>query len=71
MESELRHEEKSTKSATAAKAKSELSSLLTINGGSSSIGFALYEVAEPLRRLLDRKVDRIGLSGTNLVIERS
>ena len=41
-------------------------SLLTINSGSSSIKFALYEVDEPLRRRLDGKVDRIGLSGTNL-----
>ncbi len=40
--------------------------LLIINGGSSSIRFALYEHAEPLRRLLGGKVDRVGLSGTNL-----
>jgi acetate kinase len=41
-------------------------SLLTINGGSSSIRFALFDIGEPLQRLLDGKVDRIGLSGTNL-----
>ena len=41
-------------------------SILTINGGSSSIKFALYQVGEPLRRGLYGKVDRIGLSGTNL-----
>src|SRR5450755_1274554 len=41
-------------------------SLLTINGGSSSIRFALYDEGKPLRRRLDGKVDRIGLSGTNL-----
>jgi acetate kinase len=40
------------------------SSVLTINGGSSSIRFALYEAGEPLRRRLVGKVDRIGLSGT-------
>jgi len=40
--------------------------ILTINGGSSSIKFALYEVGEPLKRGLHGKVDRIGLSGTNL-----
>jgi len=40
--------------------------ILTINGGSSSIKFALYQVDEPLRRGLYGKVDRIGLSGTNL-----
>jgi acetate kinase len=41
-------------------------SVLTINGGSSSIKFALYELDEPLKRRLYGKVDRIGLSGTNL-----
>ena len=41
-------------------------SVLTINGGSSSIKFALYEVGKPLKRELYGKVDRIGLSGTNL-----
>ena len=40
--------------------------LLTINGGSSSIKFAMYEVGETLMRGLQGKVDRIGLSGTNL-----
>ena len=40
--------------------------LLTINGGSSSIKFALYQVGKPLKRGLYGKVDRIGLSGTNL-----
>jgi acetate kinase len=40
--------------------------ILTINGGSSSIKFALYHVEEPLKRGLYGKVDRIGLSGTNL-----
>src|ERR1039458_900091 len=36
--------------------------ILTINGGSSSIKFALYQVEEPLKRGLYGKVDRIGLS---------
>jgi acetate kinase len=40
--------------------------ILTINGGSSSIKFAQYRVDEPLQRGLYGKVDRIGLSGTNL-----
>jgi acetate kinase len=40
--------------------------ILTINGGSSSIKFALYQVGEPLKRNLSGKIDRIGLSGTNL-----
>jgi acetate kinase len=42
------------------------SSVLTINGGSSSIKFTLYQVGEPLKRKLYGKIDRIGLSGTNL-----
>ena len=46
-------------------------SLLTINGGSSSIRFALYDEGEPSRRLLDGKVDRIGLAGTNLTFKDS
>jgi acetate kinase len=41
-------------------------SVLIINGGSSSIKFALYEAAEPPKPGLHGKVDRIGLSGTNL-----
>lgn len=41
-------------------------SLLTINGGSSSIKFALYRVGGPLERGLFGKFDRIGTSGTNL-----
>ncbi|MFZ1072190.1 MAG: acetate/propionate family kinase, partial [Verrucomicrobiia bacterium] len=40
--------------------------ILTLNGGSSSIRFALYQVEEPLKPGLCGKVDRIGLSGTNL-----
>lgn len=40
--------------------------ILTINGGSSSIKFALYQTGEPLKRGLYGKVDRIGLPGTNL-----
>lgn len=40
--------------------------ILTINGGSSSIKFALYEVGEPLKRELHGKIDRIGLSDTIL-----
>ncbi|NQV23201.1 MAG: acetate/propionate family kinase [Rhodopirellula sp.] len=40
--------------------------ILTINGGSSSIRFALYESGEPLDRRLSGMIDRIGLSGTQL-----
>jgi len=41
--------------------------VLTINGGSSSIKFALYQ-AGGRRPQLAGKVDRIGLSGTNLAV---
>ena len=40
--------------------------ILTINGGSSSIKFALYQTGDPLKRGLYGKVDRIGLPGTIL-----
>jgi acetate kinase len=46
-------------------------SVLTINGGSSSIKFALYAAGEPLTRGLHGTVDRIGLSGTNLTFQDS
>ena len=57
--------------AKAVGASRETRSLLTINGGSSSIRFALYEEGEPLRLLLNGKVDRVGLSGTNLSFKDS
>ena len=40
--------------------------VLTINGGSSSIKFALYQSGDPPRRGLQGKIDRIGLPGTSL-----
>jgi len=40
--------------------------ILAINGGSSSIKFALYRAGEPLKQTLLGKIDRIGLPGTNL-----
>jgi acetate kinase len=40
--------------------------ILTINGGSSSIKFALFQAGESLARKLHGKVDRIGLPDTNL-----
>ncbi len=46
-------------------------SVLSINGGSSSIKFVLYQAEEPLERKLSGKVDRIGLSGTNLTFHDS
>jgi len=43
--------------------------ILTINGGSSSIKFALYQAGEPLKRELYGTIDRIGLSGTSLTFK--
>ena len=40
--------------------------LLAVNGGSSSIRFALFECGGRIARILDGKVDRIGLPGTRL-----
>jgi len=45
--------------------------VLTINGGSSSIKFALFEAVGLLGRILDGNVDRVGLSGTNLTFRDS
>jgi acetate kinase len=42
--------------------------VLTINGGSSSIRFACYEVSMAPAQLLDGKIDRIGLPGTSLAV---
>jgi len=42
--------------------------VLTVNGGSSSIRFAVFEADEAPPRLLSGKVDRIGLSGTSLTV---
>jgi acetate kinase len=40
--------------------------ILTINGGSSSIKFALFTAADPPRRTLQAQIERIGESGTQL-----
>jgi acetate kinase len=44
-------------------------SILTINGGSSSIKFALFEAGEPLRRILGGELERIGLPQTVLKVK--
>ena len=41
--------------------KTSVPSILTINGGSSSIKFALFEAGASLRRILDGAIERIGL----------
>jgi acetate kinase len=45
---------------------SEQTCILTINGGSSSIKFALYKAGETPARLLQGEIDRIGLKDTTL-----
>jgi acetate kinase len=45
--------------------------VLTINSGSSSIKFALYQTGEPLEQNFHGSVDRIGLPGTNLTFSDS
>jgi acetate kinase len=35
--------------------------ILTINGGSSSIKFALFEASDSLQRIMEGGIDRIGL----------
>src|ERR1039458_2723077 len=42
--------------------------ILTVNGGSSSIKFALYRADSPTTRLLSGKIERIGLPKPTLTI---
>jgi len=43
--------------------------VLTINGGSSSIKFALFEAGEPLKRVLEGSIERIGLPDASLRVK--
>jgi acetate kinase len=43
--------------------------VLTINGGSSSIRFAIFEASRPPRRLLQGKMERIGSDDASLTID--
>jgi acetate kinase len=43
----------------------------TINGGSSSIKFALDQTGKALENIFNGSVDRIGLAGTNLTFSNS
>lgn len=51
--------------------KPTTSFILTLNGGSSSIKFALFQIGEPLELTLYGAVDRIGLPGTMLTFIES
>jgi acetate kinase len=46
-----------------------MQSVLTLNGGSSSIRFAIYDAAGTSRKLLAGKLERIGLEGTRLSVD--
>ena len=46
-----------------------MSRILTINGGSSSIRFALFEMNDASKRLLDGKVERIGTRDATLSLK--
>ena len=43
--------------------------ILTINGGSSSIKFALFEAGESLKRILEGTIERIGLPDASLRVK--
>ena len=43
--------------------------ILTINGGSSSIKFALFEAGESLQRILEGAIERIGLAESTLRVK--
>ncbi len=45
--------------------------ILTVNGGSSSIKFALFEAGDSLRRILEGGIERIGLPQATFVVKGS
>jgi acetate kinase len=46
-----------------------MSNVLTLNGGSSSIRFAIYTASDTSTKLLDGKIDRIGLSDSSVAVD--
>jgi acetate kinase len=54
-----------------AKVKAFPPCVLAINGGSSSIRFALYEIGKPLTQKIQGKIERIGLAGTTFTFNDS
>ena len=44
--------------------------ILTINGGSSSIKFALFEAGDSLRRILEGVIEQIGLPEAQIALKR-
>lgn len=45
--------------------------VLTINGGSSSLKFAVFATAEPFERILSGRVERVGLGEARLVVRHA
>ncbi len=43
--------------------------VLTINGGSSSIKFALFQAGPPLQRVLEGRIERIGMPSPSFVVK--
>jgi len=57
-----------TGSSRAESERAERPYILTINGGSSSLKFALFALTDGLERLLLGRVERIGMPGTRLIV---
>jgi len=51
--------------------KQTKTSILTVNGGSSSIKFALFEASDSLQRILAGSIDRIGMPEATFVVKGS
>jgi len=49
--------------------KQTKTSILTVNGGSSSIKFALFEASDSLQRILAGSIDRIGMPEATFVVK--
>jgi acetate kinase len=48
-----------------------MATVLTLNGGSSSIRFALYDARDVATKLLGGKIDRIGLPGCTMTVDEA
>jgi acetate kinase len=51
------------------KSEARKTAVACVNGGSSSIRFAIFEAARPVRRILEGKIERVGIAGTSLTFE--
>jgi acetate kinase len=48
-----------------------MANVLTLNAGSSSIRFALYDARDTTQKILGGKIDRIGTPGATLIVEEA